>query len=177
MAEIGWIGAGRHDLTGDRPVRRPRAGWSHRIGRASKRALTGNDPLGGRFPVSAHTGRYENAVTRSFDAWNARESEALARAVAVAWAPQGGYTDPLADVRGHEGVVAVVAAAQAQFPGFVFRLTGAVDGHHDTARFSWELVSETDGEAPVAGSDVIILDAEGRITAVLGFLDRVPATA
>ncbi len=60
---------------------------------------------------------------------------------------------------------------------FVFRLTGAVDGHHDTARFSWELVSETDGAAPVAGSDVITLDAGGRITAVLGFLDRAPATA
>ncbi|MFI9549107.1 nuclear transport factor 2 family protein [Streptomyces sp. NPDC052016] len=127
--------------------------------------------------MSAHTDRDENAVTRCFDAWNAREPEALAGAVAVAWTPQGGYTDPLADVRGHEGVVAVVAAAQARFPGFVFRSAGAVDGHHDTARFSWELVSESDGETPVAGSDVIILDAEGRITAVLGFLARVPAMA
>jgi hypothetical protein len=52
-----------------------------------------------------------------------------------------------------------------------------VDGHHDTARFSWELVNEADGSAPVAGSDVITLDAEGRIRAVLGFLDRVPAGA
>jgi hypothetical protein len=127
--------------------------------------------------MSAHTARHENAVTRYFAAWNAREPEARVRAVADAWAPQGGYTDPLADVRGHEGIVAVVAAAQARFPGFVFRLTGAVDGHHDTARFSWELVSEADGSAPVAGSDVITLDAEGRITSVLGFLDRVPADA
>jgi hypothetical protein len=29
----------------------------------------------------------------------------------------------------------------------------------------------------VAGSDVITLDAESRITSVLGFLDRVPAGA
>ncbi|MFE0255884.1 nuclear transport factor 2 family protein [Streptomyces sp. NPDC059010] len=121
--------------------------------------------------------RYATAVDRYFEAWNAREPAALARAVATAWTPLGSYTDPLADVRGQEGIVAVVAAAQAQFPGFAFRLTGSVEGHHDTARFSWELVNEADGSAPVAGSDVITLDAEGRIVSVLGFLDRVPADA
>ncbi|MFE7932461.1 nuclear transport factor 2 family protein [Streptomyces sp. NPDC057456] len=125
--------------------------------------------------MSANTDRYENAVARYFEAWNAREPEALAKAVTAAWAVDGGYTDPLADVRGHEGIAAVIAAAHAQFPGFAFRLTGAVDGHHDTARFSWELVSEADGAAPVAGSDVVVLDTEDRIVSVLGFLDRVPA--
>ncbi|MFF3936895.1 nuclear transport factor 2 family protein [Streptomyces phaeofaciens] len=127
--------------------------------------------------MSATTDRYENAVARYFEAWNAREPEALAKAVAAAWAVDGGYTDPLADVRGHEQIAAVVTAAHAQFPGFVFRLTGRVDGHHDTARFSWELVNEADRSAPVAGSDVVTLDAQDRITSVLGFLDRVPAGA
>ncbi|MFD5267929.1 nuclear transport factor 2 family protein [Streptomyces sp. NPDC058335] len=128
--------------------------------------------------MSAQTDRYQDAVTRYFGAWNARDPETLAKAVAEAWAPQGGYTDPLAEVRGHEGITAVITAAQAQFPGFAFRLTGTVDGHHDTARFSWELVSESGGgSAPVAGSDVITLDAEDRIVSVLGFLDRVPAEA
>lgn len=130
--------------------------------------------------MSANTDRYENAVARYFEAWNAREPEALAKAVTAAWAVEGGYTDPLSDIRGHEGIAAVIAAAHAQFPGFAFRLTGAVDGHHDTARFSWELVSEAgdtspgDGSAPVAGSDVVILDTEDRIISVIGFLDRVP---
>ncbi|MFF3203608.1 nuclear transport factor 2 family protein [Streptomyces sp. NPDC002962] len=128
--------------------------------------------------MSANTDRYENSVARYFEAWNARDPEALAKAVTAAWAVDGGYTDPLTDVRGHERITAVIAGAHAQFPGFVFRLTGAVDGHHDTARFSWELVSEAggagEGSAPVAGSDVITLDAQDRITAVLGFLDRVP---
>ncbi|MFD7935151.1 nuclear transport factor 2 family protein [Streptomyces sp. NPDC059755] len=128
--------------------------------------------------MSANTERHKNAVARYFEAWNARDPEALAKAVTAAWAVDGGYTDPLADVRGHEQIAAVIAAAHAQFPGFAFRLTGAVDGHHDTARFSWELVSEAGGagggSAPVAGSDVITLDSRDRITAVLGFLDRVP---
>ena len=125
--------------------------------------------------MSANTDRYDNAVARYFEAWNAGEPEELAKAVAAAWTPDGSYTDPLADVTGHEGIAAVIAAAHEQFPGFSFRPAGPVDGHHDTARFSWELASETDGSAPVAGFDVVTLDEDGRIRTVLGFLDRVPA--
>ena len=127
--------------------------------------------------MSANTDRYENAVSRYFEAWNAREPMARTKAVAAAWAVGGGYTDPLADVVGHEQIAGVIAAAHEQFPGFAFRLTGAVDGHHDTARFSWELVNEVDGSAPIAGSDVITLAGDGRIRTVLGFLDRVPGGA
>ena len=126
--------------------------------------------------ASAPARRHEDAVARYFEAWNAAP-EARPEAVAAAWTNDGGYTDPLADVRGHEQIAAVIAAAHEQFPGFVFRLSGAVDGHHDTARFSWELVSEADGSAPVAGFDVVRLDDEDRISAVFGFLDRVPAGA
>ncbi|MFF3615508.1 nuclear transport factor 2 family protein [Streptomyces sp. NPDC002580] len=125
--------------------------------------------------MSANTDRYEIAVTRYLEAWNTRERNTLAKAVAAAWTADGGYTDPLADVRGHDAITAVIAAAHEQFPDFAFRLLGAVDGHHDTARFRWELIAEADGSAPVAGFDVIVLDAEGRIRSVHGFLDRVPA--
>ncbi|MET8979631.1 nuclear transport factor 2 family protein [Streptomyces sp. NPDC004539] len=124
--------------------------------------------------MSAHTERHDIAVTRYFEAWNARDPEARAKAVAAAWTEGGGYTDPLADVSGHAGVTAVIAAAHEQFPGFVLRPTGTADGHHHTVRFSWELVNEADGTAPVAGSDVVTLAEDGRIVAVLGFLDRVP---
>lgn len=42
--------------------------------------------------MSANTERYErqeNAVARRFEAWNAREPEALAKAVTAAWAAGG----------------------------------------------------------------------------------------
>ncbi|MEU2053298.1 nuclear transport factor 2 family protein [Streptomyces bungoensis] len=125
--------------------------------------------------MTVNTDRYESAVARYLEAWNATGPEAREKAVAAAWAADGSYTDPLADVRGHDGIAAVIAATQEQFPGFSFRLLGAVDGHRDIARFRWELVNEADGSAPVAGSDVITLDGEGRIRQVLGFLDRLPA--
>ncbi|MGY0017540.1 nuclear transport factor 2 family protein [Streptomyces sp. cg35] len=120
---------------------------------------------------------HENAVARYFEAWNARTPEERTKAVAAAWTEDGTYTDPLADVAGHDGIAAVIGAAHEQFPGFSFRPLGAVDGHHGIARFGWELVSEADGTAPVAGSDVIELADDGRIRAVHGFLDRVPAGA
>ncbi|MFJ5269527.1 nuclear transport factor 2 family protein [Streptomyces sp. NPDC088358] len=125
--------------------------------------------------MSESTDRYESAVVRYLEAWNAAAPDALTKAVAAAWSADGRYTDPLADVRGHEGIAAVISAAHEQFPGFTFRLAGTVDGHHDIARFGWELVDETDGSAPVAGFDVITLDDDGRIRGVHGFLDRVPA--
>jgi hypothetical protein len=120
---------------------------------------------------------HETAVARYFEAWNAADAGARAKAVAAAWTEDGTYTDPLADVAGHEGIAAVIGGAHEQFPGFFFRPLGAVDGHHRIARFGWELVSEADGTAPVAGFDVIELDGDGRIAAVHGFLDRVPAGA
>ncbi|MEU3102020.1 nuclear transport factor 2 family protein [Streptomyces griseoflavus] len=127
--------------------------------------------------MSAHTHDYDAVVARCSEAWNADGGEARAKAAAEAWTADGRRTGPVADATGHEAVTAVITSAREQFPGFAFRLLGTVDGHHDTARFSWELVGEADGPAPVAGSDVLTLGPGGRIRAVYGFLDRVPEGA
>jgi ketosteroid isomerase-like protein len=116
---------------------------------------------------------YEDAVQRYFVAWNA-EAEDLDKAVAVAFTEDATYTDPLAEVKGHEGLAAAISGAHAQFPGFEFKLTGTPDAHHDIARFTWDLVSKADGSAPAAGFDVITLAEDGRISSVRGFLDRLP---
>ncbi|MYW68744.1 nuclear transport factor 2 family protein [Streptomyces sp. SID8379] len=125
--------------------------------------------------MTAAANIHESAAARYFEAWNARTPEDRAKAVAAAWAEEGSYTDPLVDVAGHDGIAAVIGGAHEQFPGFFFRPLGDVDGHHLVARFGWELVSEADGSAPVAGFDVVELAEDGRIRAVHGFLDRVPA--
>ncbi|MFB8208820.1 nuclear transport factor 2 family protein [Streptomyces sp. NPDC056010] len=116
---------------------------------------------------------YDDAVQRYFAAWNAGPDE-LEKAVAAAFTDEAAYTDPLADVRGHEQLAAAIGGVQQQFPGFTFRPLDAVDGHHALVRFGWELVAP-DGSAPVAGFDVATLADDGRIASVSGFLDRVPA--
>jgi SnoaL-like domain len=78
------------------------------------------------------------------------------------------YTDPLGAVTGWDGIDGFIAGAQQQFGGLEFNLAGAVDGHHDIARFTWHL-----GDAVAIGFDVVVLE-NGKIRQVLGFLDKIP---
>ncbi|WP_101833075.1 nuclear transport factor 2 family protein [Frankia canadensis] len=118
---------------------------------------------------------HDDAVSRYFAAWNAETDDEVRRAVAAAFTRDASYTDPVVDIAGHEEITATIIGVHKQFPGFEFRLSGSPDAHHHIARFSWELVSGADGSAPVAGFDVIALADDGRIRAVSGFLDRLPA--
>lgn len=112
-------------------------------------------------------------VQRYIAAWNETEPQARRRAVAALFTEDARYVDPLVDVRGHEGIDATIAAVHEQFPGWVFRLAGPVDAHHDQVRFTWGLGPEGE-ESPVVGSDVAVTDGDGRFERVSGFLDRVP---
>ena len=110
---------------------------------------------------------------RYIAAWNETDEAARRQAVAELWTADGRYVDPLVEVEGTDGIAATIGAVQQQFPGFVFRLAGPADGHHEQVRFSWEL-GPAGEPAPIAGSDVAVTDGNGRLRAVLGFLDRVP---
>ena len=105
--------------------------------------------------------------------WNETDPAARRALIDEVWSPGGQYIDPLAEVTGPDQIDAVIAAAQEQFAGMTFRLAGAVDAHHDQARFTWELGPE--GTALVVGFDVAKRDADGRLALVLGFLDKVPS--
>ncbi len=117
----------------------------------------------------------QEIVEKYLAAWN--ETDPARRRVLVdeVWAADGSYTDPLADVLGREAIDGLIGAVQAQFPGFVFTLGGAVDAHHAQVRFSWNLGPAGAAEAPVVGFDVAVLDGAGQIGSVYGFLDKVPS--
>ena len=68
----------------------------------------------------------------------------------------------------------MIEGAREQFPGLPFTLHGIPDGHGPFVRFTWTLAS-TGGDAVAAGTDVVRLDADGRIGEVIGFLDDVTA--
>ncbi|MCI2419692.1 nuclear transport factor 2 family protein [Saccharopolyspora sp. K220] len=117
---------------------------------------------------------FDQLLDRYLAAWNERDADKRRAAVDELWTAEGTYTDPLAEVRGRAAIDATIAAVQGQFPDFVFRPGGTFDAHHSIARFTWEL-GPADGEAVVVGFDVAVLDDDGRIRDVHGFLDRVPA--
>lgn len=119
---------------------------------------------------------FETIAARYIDTWNETDPLRRQSAVEALWEADGCYCDPLADVCGHDEIDATIAAVQAQFPSFRFRLSGPVDGHGNQCRFTWSLGPD-DVDAPVAGFDVVVLSLDRKVQTVLGFLDRVPAPA
>ncbi|RKN43168.1 nuclear transport factor 2 family protein [Streptomyces hoynatensis] len=116
---------------------------------------------------------FDTLAERYIATWNETDPKARRRAVEALWSEDGRYVDPLVEAEGPAAIDATIAAVQQQFDGMTFRLAGPVDGHHDQARFTWELGPEG-GEALVVGFDVAQTDGQGRLVRVLGFLDRVP---
>ena len=117
---------------------------------------------------------YDELAQRYIDTWNETDPSARRAAVDQLFTEDARYVDPMAAADGHEAIASMIGAVQQQFPDFRFRLAGPVDGHHDQARFGWELGPEG-SPAPIVGFDVTVSDASGRIQTVLGFLDKVPA--
>jgi hypothetical protein len=106
--------------------------------------------------------------------WNETDAQTRRTLLALTWAEDASYVDPLADVAGLDGIDAVIAAVQQQFPGFVFSPVAAIDEHHSQARFQWGL-GPAGAEPVVIGFDVVVTGEDGRIASVYGFLDKVPA--
>jgi SnoaL-like protein len=115
----------------------------------------------------------QKTAQRYLDTWNATDESQRRQLLEQHWAPEVSYVDPLAAVSGRDGVSAVIAGAHDQFPGAVFTLVGPVDAHHDQLRFQWGL-GPADADPVVIGFDVVVLDEQGRIADVRGFLDVVP---
>ena len=115
-----------------------------------------------------------DVIERYIASWNQTEPQLRRKLVDEVWAQDATYIDPLAEAHGRDAIDATIAAVQAQFPGLTFTLLDSVDTHHRQARFTWGLGPE--GAPPLAiGFDVAVADSDGRLTSVLGFLDKVPA--
>ncbi|MDT5017495.1 MAG: hypothetical protein QOD39_3655 [Mycobacterium sp.] len=119
---------------------------------------------------------FDDIAQRYIDTWNETDPSARRAAVDQLYTEDARYVDPMAAAEGREAIASMIGAVQDQFPDFRFRLAGPVDAHHNQARFGWEL-GPNGSDAPIVGFDVAVSDDEGRIQTVLGFLDKVPATA
>ncbi|WP_434739590.1 nuclear transport factor 2 family protein [Micromonospora sp. SH-82] len=118
-----------------------------------------------------------NTVERYLEIWNETDATRRAEKIREVFTEDATYTDPLGDVSGHEAINALIGAVQEQFAGLTFSLAGAVDAHHDIARFTWNLAPAGAPEPVAVGFDVVKAGGDGRLSAVYGFLDKVPAAA
>lgn len=103
-----------------------------------------------------------------FAMWNEMDATKWKALIAATWSEESHYVDPMFAVSGAEALAAMVVGVHEQFPRHRFRLTSAVDVHHDRAHWQWELVGP-DGGAPVAGGmDFAIIAPDGRLREVTG---------
>jgi hypothetical protein len=119
-----------------------------------------------------NTTSIEQMVDGYFAMWNEQDAVERRAVIAQTWSDDARYVDPMFEADSRDGLDALVAGVHQQFPGHEFRLVGAIDAHHDCARWGWELVP-VDGGAPVAaGVDFARLAADGRLQSVTGFFQQ-----
>jgi hypothetical protein len=112
----------------------------------------------------------ETVVDGYIAMWNETDPQRRRALVAETITEEGSYLDPVMTGEGIDGIDAMIAAAQQQFPGHRFSLASGPDAHHDRVRFTWSL--SADGGAPVAaGVDFATVAPDGRLRAVTGFLE------
>ncbi|MBK4737610.1 nuclear transport factor 2 family protein [Noviherbaspirillum pedocola] len=115
------------------------------------------------------------AIAQNYvEVWNETDGARRRSLIERVFAPQASYTDPLMQSAGYDALDAMIAAAQAQFAGLRFSVTGRQDAHHDVLRFSWALGVEA-AEPIACGTDIAEMTPDGRIARVTGFLDKMPS--
>lgn len=120
---------------------------------------------------------HHDIAERYLAIWNEGDDARRRAMIADAWAEDARYSDPLMQGEGRDGIAAMIAGARAQFPGHRFSLAGSPDSHGGNLRFSWTLAPEAGGATVARGTDFAMLDADGRLVRVTGFLDQLPAGA
>lgn len=114
---------------------------------------------------------HTSLITTYIDSWNETDAGRRRELVARACTDDATYLDPIMSGEGIDGIAAMIAGVQQQYPGHRFELAQGPDAHHDRIRFTWHLVPEK-GQTPLAtGYDFGVLSADGRLQSVTGFLD------
>jgi len=107
-------------------------------------------------------------VTKYIAGWNEADPQRRRALVEETYAPDARYLDPQFAGEGTEGIDAMIAGVQEQFPGHSFELVDGPDAHHDRVRFTWHL-NGPDGPVAV-GTDFATVADDGRLADVTGFL-------
>lgn len=111
----------------------------------------------------------DELIDRYCRAWSDADPAARAAHLDAVWGAGATYTDPtVADLERDE-LLAHIARIQTTRPGAVVRRNSAIDAHHGSARFGFEVVGK-DGAILRTGIDFVLLDAAGlRIVRIVGF--------
>jgi hypothetical protein len=111
-------------------------------------------------------------VDRYVAFWNAADANERQRLADTTFADTVSNHAPIGVLNGVDELIGFRNQFAQHSPGYQFRARSEPQAHHGRARLQWELV--VDGKSFATGTDVLQLDDGGRITAIVGFLDRAP---
>jgi uncharacterized protein YndB with AHSA1/START domain len=114
-------------------------------------------------------------VEQYFNTWNERDADRRLALAENTWTPDARYVDPQADVTGPAAFSDLADSVHNLAPDHTFRLTSAVEQHHNQLRFAWEMVSPA-GDVILSGIDLGQVADDGRLAAITGFFGAIPPT-
>jgi hypothetical protein len=117
------------------------------------------------------------AVVRYLAAWNEPDAKRRRDLVTKAWTEDGTYVDGARNGTGADAINAMIGTAQEHFAGYRLNLASGIEAHHDYARFSWVAGGTADAPLYIKGTDFVTLAKDGRLKAVVGFIDAAPVPA
>jgi SnoaL-like domain len=121
------------------------------------------------------TPNVNEAVVRYLKAWSERDARRRRDLVAQTFTEDGTYIDRVREGHGYDGIDAMIAKVQAQFPDYSFHLGSGIEAHHDYVRFSWVGGGTTEAPLYFKGTDFAVIADDGRLKSVVGFTDAAPA--
>ena len=118
----------------------------------------------------------ETVVTNVLEyvsAWNEPDAATRLKILERCWADDAAYIDPNVDLRGRSALCEHISKMQAKRPGARIEMLSGVDLHHHVVRFLWRLV-RADGSFGETSIDFGEVDANGRLTKIVGFFGEAP---
>ena len=106
-------------------------------------------------------------------AWNEPDAATRLEILERCWADDAAYVDPNVELRGRSALCEHISSVQAGRPGARIETMSGVDLHHYVVRFLWRLV-RADGSFGETSIDFGEVDANGRLTKIVGFFGEAP---
>lgn len=116
----------------------------------------------------------EEIAARYLTIWHEPDAAARETAVAGLWSTDARMCTGANDYIGRDAITRRITLAHDKFvaeQGCVFRPLGTAGTHHDGIRLHWEMLPAAGGDAVSAGTQFLLLDADGHIRFDYQFID------
>jgi hypothetical protein len=122
-------------------------------------------------PPPAPLPEHETLVEQVVAMWNEPDPQARRHRIAELWQAAGAHVNSERTCVGHAAIEAEAARVYTMCGahGQRFRCPGRVDGHHDAVRMDWELLADDGVSVLAAGTNLLLLGADGRVQRDLQF--------